>query len=471
MKYSRYIALLLITSLLTQGCATRRPALPDQPANMPEQFAEHLPAPQQEFSPLTPWWETFTDPRLNRLIEETRQNNLDIAQAAARLERLLAQAKESGSSLWPAVRIGSQASEDQQQGFTGETRSGSARISAAASYEVDVWGRLAALRNASALEAEASAQDAKALMTTITAQVADIYFTAAELKERAALSGALVSSLEANHALIAKRYGAGLLAATEVYRAEEALISARNSLPTLEAGIASAEHALATLTGRFFSKETELAPSALPDTPPYFSAGMPASLLQNRPDIEAAFLRVNAKDQQLGAAIANRFPTINLNASYGSSSTEFNSFTVSGIFWNFLGDLALPVVDGGRRRAAAEASQAALSEELARYQNTVLQAVREVEDALAGNRAAEQRLGLTEARLRASEAGFLLAEEEYRHGLADYLAFLQAQQNNIKALLEHTSAKRLLLTERISLFRALGGYQPEHAPCPASQNR
>jgi NodT family efflux transporter outer membrane factor (OMF) lipoprotein len=285
------------------------------------------------------------------------------------------------------------------------------------------------------------------------------------------LTNTLVSSLENNHALIANRYGNGLLPATEVYRAEEALASAKNSLPTLEAALASAEHALAVLAGRFPAREQNRSPSSLPTTPPALSAGIPSRLLQNRPDIEAAFLRVAAKNQQLAATIANRFPTINLAGTYGSSRIEFDAFSVSGVFWNFLADLALPVVDGGRRRAAVEVSRAALAEELARYRKTLLLAVQEVENALAGNRTAENSLAYTDARLRATTESMLLAEQDYQHGLADYLSFLQAQQNHIKAQLDHTVARRLLLTARISLFRVLGGFRPEPGTCPPSQRR
>jgi outer membrane protein TolC len=180
-------------------------------------------------------------------------------------------------------------------------------------------------------------------------------------------------------------------------------------------------------------------------------------LISQRPDLQAALQRVAAADSRVAAAIADRFPSITLSGNYGTLRQEVAAGLIKGEFWSLLGNLALPVIDGGRRRAEVDRNEAALREAVAGYQQKVLTAFKEVEDALANNHATGQRIESLMETARATSASLRLSTERYLAGLVDYLPVLTAQRADADTRSRLLDAQRQLLTDRISLARALGG--------------
>ena len=167
--------------------------------------------------------------------------------------------------------------------------------------------------------------------------------------------------------------------------------------------------------------------------------------------------RVEAADYRVAVAIADRFPSISLSAGYGSLRQDVAAGLLKGEFWSLLGNLALPLVDGGRRRAEVDNKEAALREAVAGYQEKVLTAFQEVEDALINNYATEQRVEWLADTARATEATLRLSTDRYLAGLVDYLPVLTAQRTDFEVSSRLLAARRQLLADRISLARALGG--------------
>ncbi len=156
-------------------------------------------------------------------------------------------------------------------------------------------------------------------------------------------------------------------------------------------------------------------------------------------------------------AIADRFPSFNLLGNYGRSSTAFSTGDLTGVFWNLLASAALPVIDGGRRKAEVDRTEAAFRESLARYRKVVLTSFQEVENALVNNRTTEERIRQLEQQVTATGGALRLSLDRYLLGLSDYLPVLTAQNADFTARSQLLAAKRQLLSDRISLARALGG--------------
>jgi outer membrane protein TolC len=211
------------------------------------------------------------------------------------------------------------------------------------------------------------------------------------------------------------------------------------------------------LVGRYPGDEIAGTLTELGPPPVAFPAGLPSELLTRRPDLQAALLWVQANDSRRAAAIADRFPSINLLGNYGSNRSTFSVPTLEGEFWNLIAGATLPLIDGGRRRAEVSRQEALLDESLARYRQAVLVAFQEVEDALVRNRNDELRLEYLEAAEEAAAASLRLSLQRYRYGLSEYLQVLTAQVFKFQIQGNLLSARRQLLADRISLARALGG--------------
>ncbi len=453
------LTLLAVSILFSAGCAVHRPQEVSLPVDLPPIFSEKASA---EDPHTGKWWESFADTRLNALVEEAFESNLDLAQAHARLAQVEALLRVAGAAERPAVGLEAAAGRGRQSAPAGlpfaPATADSYRLSAAASYEIDLWKRLASRTEAARLDALAARQDVKGLTLTVSALVADLYYLVAEQREQLALSDRTIAAFADTLERVELRYREGLVPALDVYQSRQNLATALARRPQFENALAAAEHALAVILGRYPQRSAEKEPVQIPWQISPFAAGVPGELLARRPDVEAALLRLRASDERIGAAIAERFPALRLTGSYGASSAELGDLLSSGaIFWNLLLGIAQPILDGGRREAEIERSRALFHEDLARYHQSVLVAFREVEDALAANRTSEERLRHLEAREEASAAALRLALDRYLQGLSDYLPVLTAQGLHFDAQSQLLSARRQLVSDRITLARALGG--------------
>lgn len=445
--------LLFLTALmLASGCAPHRPAEITPPA-LPQSYrGEPVTA-----NPATDrWWDSLEDPALNALIEQALKANLDLQQTAARLEQVQATLRGTRSAQWPALTLEAQAGRDSQPSFLGDSTGNNYRLSLAAAYEVDLWKKLSSRSKAALLDATASRLDLAALTMNISAQVADLYYLGLEQRQQLELTDSTIASFAETEALVDQRYREGLVPALDLYQARQNLSAARSRRPQYEAGLATAESALALLLGQT-PRPGLLGVGQLPVTPVTFPAGLPSQLLARRPDIQAALLRLQASDARVAAAIADRFPSFNLTASLGETGSSFATGDISGSFWSLLVKASQPLFDAGRRKAEVDRTQAVFDENLARYHKTVLVAFQEVEDALVRNRTGEDRIRYLQERVVASDAALRLSTDRYLQGLSDYLPVLTAQGLYFDARKQLLESRRQLLSDRISLARALGG--------------
>ena len=445
---------LLSLMLITAGCSVHQRITPD-PGPIPESYLE-----QEKKALVTQiggkWWEKIGDAKLNSLMEEALVNNLDLEQAYARLDQLEAVYRIVDSQRLPFLNFGGTASRDRTFSTFNTSVGNTYRLSATAGYELDLWQKLKSQSQASWLDTLSTRENIKILYLSLTAGLADLYFIGVEQRAQLQLVDVIISSYTDTVERIEFRYQLGQADALAVYQARQELAVAKQRRPVFEGILDRTEHAIAVLLGRLPKDDITGSLETLPELWTVLGAGMPADLLQRRPDIEAAFLQVKAQDERLAAAIADRFPTFNLLGSYGVTWLDFGSIT-SGHFWGLLASASQPVLDGGRRKAEEDRNRAALQEVLANYRQTVLIAFQEVEDGLSDSRASSDRLKLLKEQEAVSDANVRVARDGYYYGINDYLPVLIAERQFFDVQIQVINARRQLITDRISLVRALGG--------------
>lgn len=449
------LALVLLSLPFLPGCV---PWLRDvDEAPKPPVMAEGSFARSGEGPLADRWWESFEDATLNRMVEGVLEGNLDLRRAWARLEQASAIMDGADASYWPQISASAELRRNRQAFPFGAFLNTSYPLGLSASYEVDVWGRVASTSNAAEFELHATRQDLESAAMTLAAQVTEAWFNLTEQKAQVELAK---SQIEANRTaleIVELRFEQGLASALDVYQQRQLMVGSEAQLPLAEGRLEVARHQLAVLLGKPPRSSLELPGPALPDPPTLPATGVAADLLERRPDLRAAAMRVAAADYRVAAAIANRLPTIRLTA-----STGFNAFWDASPFsnwiWSLAAGLTAPIFDGGRLSAEQTRSEAVMKDLVAGYGQTLLVAMREVEDALVQEET--QRRHLDQLLLQTEVAGAALREarERYTAGLSDYLPVLTAMGAHQTAQRQELSARRLLLSHRIQLHRALGGH-------------
>ncbi len=475
MRCHRLLAVALAGLTLT-GCATHQVAPALGELTLPEAFRE---AGTTTSGVTGPWWRALGDPHLDRLEEAALAHNQELAAAAARLEAARAAARAAGAALVPSLDASGEVSRTSRPGFFGTDEGKSYRLSVAAGYEIDLWHRLRSTRDVAREQVVASRGDLEALRVTVTAQVADLYLLAVEQRAQLALLDRTLSSLTEARETVERGYRAGIATPLDLYQARQALAAARARRPAMRRALAQAEHGLAVLVGRPPEVAVAGERASLPAPPPTPPAGLPADLLIHRPDLAAALARVRAADAQVAAAIAARLPAIRLTADLGRSSTAFSTGAIAGRFWDLAAGLTAPLIDGGRLRAVTAQRRAEREAAAATFRAALLRGLQEVEDGLSANATGERAVARTRERVAATAATLRAARAGYQQGVSDYLPLLSAQQAHLTAESDLLATRRALLTDRITLARALGGIwagepaprngptTPPHGPAPS----
>jgi len=438
------------------GCTLHEPSKVPLPVDPP---AGYLKSQESGLTnaPAERWWLVFQDEELNRLMEELFRQNLELTQLIARLDQVESLVRINRSAQLPFLSSDGSLSRSRQPGLNDDFTGNTEQLSLVAGFELDLWGKLKARTKAAQLDYAASQEDLQTLYIGLSARLADLYFLAVEQRAQIALNDQLVASFVDTEQRVERRYRLGLAPAIDMYQSRQTQTAARAIRYLYEARLAEAEHGISVLLGRYPQQNKSGSLTELPAAPELPEVGVPADLLNNRPDLRAALTRVGAADERVAAAIADRFPSISLSGSYGTLRQDVTTGLLSGDFWTLLGNLTLPIVDGGRRRAEVDRQEAALREAVANYQQAVLTAFKDVEDALANNYATAQRLEQLAATAEATGATLRLSTDRYLAGLDDYLPVLTAQRTDFETRSNLLAAQRQLLVDRISLARALGG--------------
>lgn len=409
------------------------------------------------------WWEVYQDPTLTNLIATALANNKDLRIAAARIEEAMAGYRAQRASLLPALDASGTWTRA-RSGYTGATGN-NLDVFGLLSYEVDVWGRLRRLTEASRAQLLASEEGRKTVYVSLVASVAASYFQLRALDEQLDIARRTLAtrahSLELTRIRFAEEDGRGygIVSELDVKQAETQVHSARATMAGLERAIAIAENGLSVLLGLNPGPIERGAPLARQRQPADIPAGLPSELLLRRPDILAAEQSLIAANANIGAARAAYFPTISLTAALGLQSIELDDLFDAGLSraWKFAPQLAGPIFRGGQIRGGVQVAEARQQAAVALYEQAIQNAFREVDDALVSVAKLREQLTAQEANLAAERQRLELARLRYEGGVSSYSDVLDAERFTFNAELDTVSTRAELFSAVAQLYKALGG--------------
>ncbi|MBD9665577.1 TolC family protein [Variovorax sp. VRV01] len=469
----RTLALPLLFSLLA-GCAVGPDYVRPVPA-LPDHFIGEAALAQRSGAAnaeLVAWWTGFGDAQLAGYVEQALKQNLDLAQAAARVSQARAGLGAANAALLPSGNLGAQAARAYQSVETplgqvlnaqpGFDRHGSAyEANLGASWELDIFGGLRRGREAALADYQASEAGAAATRLAVAAQTADIYITLRGLQARLDIARRQAATQQDLLAKIGLLHGKGLATELQLHQGEGALAQVRASVPALEAGEAAAMNALDVMLGTApGAHRAELAaPAAIPVAPGIGAAGSPAELLRRRPDLIAAERRLAASNARIGVAVAEYYPKLSLAGTIGSATSvaSGNLFSAGASQAAALLGLRWRLFDFGRIDAQIELAKGQDAELLAAYRLAALHATEDVENAFSALVKREEQAALLaqgEASLgRARGASFAA----YQRGVVSLIEVLQADEGMLRVADARAQAQTESARAAVNAFKALGG--------------
>lgn len=473
----------LLAAALVIGCAgcTTPPTAQPPAVAMAPAFREKPPGWKQDQTTSAPlqqsWWTVYGDSELDALQRQLLANSPDLASALARYQQTRAATDLLRADQSPTLGATLNAQRDRQsdrrplRSATSPEYYNSGQLGFNFDYEVDLWGRVRQAVSAGVAQERAGHADLAAARLSLQAQLADALLALRGIDQDQLLLDQTVAAYERAETLVASRHQGGLSSGVDLARAQNQLEAARSQANQLQGRRAIIEHAIAALVGANPSSFA-VAPIALAATVPAIPLALPSLLLQRRPDIVAARLRVEAASARVGVARTAFFPSLMLSADAGLQSGDLSKFLqMPNLFWAVGPTLALDLFDAGRRQANLDTARAVLEESGQHYRAVVLAALQQVEDQLATlnhDGAAAEAEGRAVA---ASKRALDLADLRYRQGAANYLDVVTAQSANLtaqrSALELHTQQRRAT----VQLVRALGGgwsleQSAANAACP-----
>jgi NodT family efflux transporter outer membrane factor (OMF) lipoprotein len=448
----------LASLLLLAGCATA-PKLSEPPAI---NTADSWSAEGADMQSPTPWLSTFNEPELEALIEEALQNNAELERVSAALGQSIAEARIAGADLKPSADIGLGGARQKISTFGPNSTGGvifeNYDLALNLSWEIDLWGRLRDLSSAALARIESNRAELQATRLSLAAQVAKAWFNLIEARTLVTEAEQTARAYRENLRTLESRFSRGLSQGLELRQIRSIAASAEADVGTRTRALDSATRSLEVLIGRYPGAELASDPATLPPLPEAIPTGLPADLIQRRPDLIAAERRLAAADRDLRARQKDLLPRISLTGSGGTASQEFKDLLDSDFsVWTLAGNLGQPIFQGGRIRASIDRSASIRDQARATYRNTALRAFLEVENALTAETYLKNEYEALHAAAEEANAAEALAWDRYRNGTGGFLNVLDTQRTAATARSRLISIQNALLQNRVDLYLALGG--------------
>ena len=409
------------------------------------------------------WLQSFADPRLSALVAEALLYNTDLQVGATRVEQAVAALKIAGASLAPAVDVLGRGARKVAGGGTTDVTG----VIVSASWELDVWGRIRYGQRAAHEQLRSAAADYTYARQSIAALVAKSWFVAAEASLQRAFAQDAVAASEKMIGIARVRVRVGTGNARDISLADASLQTYRDTLRQLDLSRAQALRALEVLAGRYPAAMLQAA-DTLPPLPSALATGIPAQLLERRPDVIAAERRVAAAFNRVGEAQAARLPRLSLTAAINSiSSTRFVLKDPDNPGGAIGGLLTWPLLTGGALEGQVEARTAEQKRAVAEYAAIGLKAFNEVESALAAEATLVERERLLRQAVTDNERTVGFSEVQFRVGVIDMRAILTDQLQLYASRVQLLRVQSEALAQRVNLHLALGGGITEPPPSPA----
>ncbi|KML46655.1 multidrug transporter [Burkholderia cepacia] len=459
MKSGRTICVLLAFALsgCTIGPDYRRPetAAPDA--------YPHAPGLGAQVDPDVGWWRAFGDPVLADLVDEAVRDNYDARVAAARIEQFRGQLEAARAGLFPQIGASFDAKRGKRSIFSGtplvdfDGPNNQFQLLGSLSWEIDLWGKIRRQVEAANADLWGAEYARRGVALSLAASVAQGYLTLRGLDAQLAITQQTLDARAHALEIFRLRYAHGVISEMELSQAKDDYYATQAAIPPLRASITKTENALSVLLGRAPGLISRGRPiDAL--TPPSLASDAPAALVSRRPDLLEAEQNAVAANALVGAAEALYLPSLDLSAVIGQAAT-----TMSGLWhgasriWGLSGSIAQPIFEGGAIHGQVRAVRSQSEQARLAYQGAVLSALAEVDTAFAATREAETRLASLDNQQDALTVYTQQSSARYESGYSSYLEVTTAQEKLFSAQLAAVQGRVDLLTNYVTLYKALGG--------------
>ena len=473
----RLLALALIPLVLPAGGCLLGPNYESPQLEAPASYPQ--PATAGAAIANLPWWEVYQDPVLQELVRIALAENQDLGIAIWRIEEARARYGVTRADQFPSFTYGADASRTNpsnqfQPGEVGPRNDFA--LGLGVSWEVDLWGKLRRLTESAQAELLAEEENRRAITISLVAEVARQYLLLRDFDAQLEISRRTLASRKDSTRLISERFNGGIVPELDLRQAEIEEADAAAAVTRFERLIAQAENALSFLLGRnpqAIPRGREVAEEQLPLEVP---AGLPAELLERRPDVLAAAAQLHAQTARIGVAEALRWSTLGLTAAGGLESPDLSDLLTSeAAFWNIGANLFGPLFEFGKNKRRVEVERARTEQLVLNYEKVAHNAFREVADALAAIRTLKDEVAIRNGQVESATVAAKLSRARYDGGVTSYLEVLDTERSLFQAELQATETLRQQYTAIVDLYLALGGgWNPEDpqalpraAPVPA----
>jgi multidrug efflux system outer membrane protein len=412
----------------------------------------------------TKWWEQFGDPALNQLVEDALRGNLDVKQAAARVERFLGALRTTRSQFFPQFGYGGDVSRNRAS-TVGQPPLGPGvdpnyslyQASLNADWQIDLFGRVRRQSEQAQAAVYASEQGRRGVILSLVATTASAYINLRALDRQLQIAQDTAKNYGETQSLFGLRLKGGVISDVEMSQIESQYQAALAAIPALEFSIAQQENLISILLGR---NPGPISRARTIDelTPPAIPAGLPAELLERRPDILQAEQNLVAANANIGATKALYFPSFSITGAYGWVSTAASDFlTGPARAWTAALGVSGPLFTFGAIEGQVRSSEAARDEAVLFYQQAILNALQETNNALVGSQKTSEQAEAQARRVRALRNYARLSRARFDNGAASYVEVLVAENDLFTAELNAVSAQADRLTQIINVYKAMGG--------------
>lgn len=467
----KLLAFIAITFIL-QGCITLHPPYQRPCLNLPE--AWRLETDEGTTTANMRWWEQFNDPVLDNLIIQSLEYNNDLKIAIGRVWEFYARLGIVSADLYPLITANGSYTRSELSLNTGQILPGNMRTFNLytallnVSWELDIWGQIRSATEAAFNEYLAQIEARRTVVLTVVSSVASTYFLLRQYDKQLDVSKKTLKSRIDAYELAKHRFEGGVTSELPVTQAAADVEEAKVQVIEFEINVQQTENALCVLVGRNPQAiERGLTLDEL-TMPPVVPAGLPADLLCQRPDILEAEYALKAANARIGEALALYFPQVNLTGDYGNESIFLhNLFTNPSLTWQYTISLAQTLFDAGKISSQVDQTEAIHYEAYYSYVSRILNAFKEVNDALIAHKKILELVVVEKQRVDVLAKSLMLANLQYENGETDYLNVLDAERNLFQAQLNFVQAQSDSFISLVSLYKALGGGWVIEADCDA----
>ncbi len=455
LKSFKPLLIAALLSLMVAGCMVG-PSLEKPVVDTGEQFRFDSIAGDSMIN--LAWWELYDDPVLDTMIRMALENNRDVRTALSRIEQAYAVLGVSRADLFPQIGYEVSATYGKPDPSGAGTDAGPLFVITPSVYwELDFWGKVRRANQAAQEEIFASEEALRQVQVSLISAVADGYFQLLDYDNRLDISRRTLQTRKESLWIIGQRFEKGIIPEIDLNQAQQQEAVAAAAVPVYERMVARTENYLNVLIGQN-PRTLERGSLGTDFNPPEIPVGIPSELLERRPDLMEAERRFYAETARIGVAQAMRFPSISITGLLGVASSDLTKL-VSGesVLYSVGGSLLGPIFNWGKNKRRVDIQREVASQALYRYEQSVLNAFREVDDALVDIRTYRAEY---EARLRQMEAAIhaaTLSRARYDGGQTAYLEVLETERSMFNAELDASAARRFLFTSYIYLYKALGG--------------